>query len=352
MMSRERLAAGTWRVAVAAAVSVAVVLALLLVTSKDPLRAAEDLAVAVLANPDRISQWLLDSSFLMLTGAAVALVFRVGLFSLGAEGQVLAGALATATVALAFPTMPALILVALAAAAAAGFVLGWIPGVLKAYLSADEIITTLMLNYVAILGFTLTVKVVFMPPGAGFPVSRYFPTDALLPMVGGDPGIPGSLAIGLIACAFAWLLLERTRWGFAMRAVGSSQAFATATGFSVGQAIWLASGISGAIAGLAGAAIALGDTRRLIIGMSANYGFDGILVALLAATRPQWVPVTALTYGYLRTGGELIQITQGVPREVVLILQAVLILALTVKLPPLRLPRRRSRAAAVSEAAA
>lgn len=305
-----------------------VVLALLALTSDNVPASVDGLLTGAVSSPGRTAQWLSYSSYLMLTGASVCLAFRVGMFSIGAEGQVFVGVLAAGVVALALGSSAVALPLAVLAAAAGGAVWAFLPGLMKAYLNADEIVTTLMLNYVATFAFAFVIKEALLPTGAGFPVSEYFDRGTWLPLWGTGPAIPSTLVFAILACIAVSVLLGKSRLGFRLRMVGDSQPFARANGYPVRRLICVAFVISGAVAGLTGAAIAFGGTHRLIVGMGAGIGFEGVLVALLAVNRPGLVPLTALTYGYLRTGGEIIQITGNVPRDVVVVLQGLLIIGL------------------------
>lgn len=301
---------------------------LFLITSDDPAGALQGLLTGAVSNPGRIAQWLSYSSLVMITGAAVCLAFRVGMFSIGAEGQVFIGALVSGVVVLLIGPSPISLFLAVLASAVGGFLWGVVPGLMRAYLGADELVTSLMLNYVATFTFAFVLREYLTPEGAGFPVSEYFDESSWFPNFGTRPAISSTLLLGLIVCAVVSVVLSRTRFGYTLRLVGDSPRFAHANGLPVPRLIWLAIALSGAVAGLAGAALAFGNTHRLVLGMGIGLGFDGILVALLALNRPALVPIAALVYGYIRTGGDVIQITSNVPRDVVVIIQGIAILAL------------------------
>jgi general nucleoside transport system permease protein len=322
---------------------------LLALTSSEPLEATLSLIKGPLENPERVTQWLSDSANLTLTGLAVALVFRVGQFSLGAEGQLAMGALVAGALVLHLGSVPGAWAIGLLAGALGGLLWGLIPGFAKAYADADEIVSTLMLNYVALLFFSFAIKQWLMPADAGFPVSDFFAPHATMPTFGSSPAIPFALVIaGVMTLAVAYFL-TRTRTGFEMRMTGSNLRFALNVGLRVRRSIWGSIALSGAIAGVAGAVVAESQTHRLILGLSGNIGYDGILVALLAANRPMLVPIAAIAYGYLRTGGDIAQVSSGIPRELVTTVQGILILFVTARFTGvgdrirgwLRLPRRK-----------
>lgn len=337
------------KIALGIIIALAGLLLLFVFTSSDPFAALQGLLTGAVSSPGRISQWLSYSSFLMLTGASVCLVFRVGMFSIGAEGQAFVGALLAGLVAISLGQGPFTLPLAIIAATAGGFVWGLIPGLMKAYLGADEIVTTLMMNYVATFLFAYIIKEFLQPADAGFPVSEFFDPSSWFPNIGTAPAISTTLILGVLVCVFVSVVLNRTRLGYKFRMVGDSPRFAHANGLPVARLIWLSIALSGAVAGIAGAAIAFGGTHRLILGMATGIGFDGILVALLAVNRPALVPLTALAYGFLRTGGDVIQITSNVPRDIVVIVQGVIILALAAAL---RRSERKARTQAASVDAA
>lgn len=331
---------GALKITAGVAAALVGLLLIFVFTSSDPFGALTGLLTGAVSSPGRVAQWLSYSSYIMLTGASVCLVFRVGLFSIGQEGQAFIGALLAGYVALTLGAGPFTIPLAVLAAFAGGFAWGLIPGLMKAYLGADEIVTTLMMNYVATFAFAFVIKQYLKPPDAGYPVSDFFDTSLVFPNITVGVPIPTTLILGLAVCALVGVLLNRSRLGFSFRMVGDSPRFAHANGMSVSRLIWLSIALSAGIAGLAGAAIAFGGTHRLILGMATGIGFDGILVALLALNRPALVPLTALAYGYLRTGGDVIQITGNVPRDIVVIVQGVVILVLAAALQQ---RERRSR---------
>jgi general nucleoside transport system permease protein len=317
--------------AILVAVALLTIYGALALTASNPLSATHSLLTGPLSTPLRTNQWLSDSTNLMLTGLAVALVFRVGQFSLGAEGQVVLGALAAGALVLSIGDLQGAWVLGLVAGCAVGFLWGAVPGLLKAYAGADEIVSTLMLNYIALNLFGLIIKLWLAPPHAGFVVSNFFPFAANLPSFGSSIVVNAGLPIALLLCVGAALFLNRTRTGFELRMVGANPSFAEATGLRVRRSIWLSMAISGSIAGLAGALVAEAQVHRLILGLSANLGYDGILVALVATNRPLLVPLAALAYGYLRTGGDISQITSNVPRELITAVQGILVLFVTAR---------------------
>lgn len=279
---------------------------------------------------NRFGNWLEDSISLILIGLSVAIVFSARQFSLGAEGQIFMGALAAGIVSLFLPAPLALhIGVALIAAGTAGFLWGLIPGLLKAYLNANEIVSTLMLNVIAIQFYRFLLTQWLKDPTAGFVATEFFPETAVLPVVISGTRVTVALYLTIIAVIAVWFLMTRTPLGYEIRILGANLKFAQYGGINTRWVIALSMALSGILAGLAGAHLSMGLLKQLTLNLSLGLGFEGIVVALLARNDPKLVPVAGLFYGYLRTGAQIMERSSDVTREVVLIIQAVIILFIT-----------------------
>ena len=310
-----------------------------------------------IANMNRFGNWLEESITLVLLGLSVAIVFKARQFSLGAEGQLLLGALAGGIVSLYVPAPPGVhLLLVLLAAAAAGFLWGLIPGVLKAYLNVDEVVSTLMLNVIALQVFNLFLIQWLRDPSAGYVGTVPFPESAVMPLILGGTRVTVALLIAVLAVAAVWFLMNRTPFGYELKVLGSNRRFAEYGGVNTKRVIASSMAFSGVLAGLAGAHLANGLVKRLTLNLSPGIGFEGIVVALLARNDPLAVLVTGLFYGYLRTGAQIMERSSDVTREVVLIIQAIIILLVTaerllpVLLPFLQRQRRAGAGAATGEA--
>ena len=279
---------------------------------------------------NRFGNWLEESITLILLGLAVSIVFRARQFSLGADGQLFLGALAAAAVALYVPAPLVLhIGLILLAAALAGFLWGLIPGLLKAYLQVDEIVSTLMFNYIAIQIYQYVLINWMRDPKEGFIATAYFPDTAVLPLLIPGTRVTIALIIMLVAVAAVWFLLNRTPFGYEIRMIGANLRFAEYGGINTRRVIALSMAVSGILAGVAGVHLANGLLKRLTLNLSPGIGFEGIVVALLARNDPLGVLVAGLFYGYLRTGAQIMERSSDVTREVVLIIQAIIILLIT-----------------------
>ncbi|MCI2238283.1 ABC transporter permease [Paenibacillus sp. TRM 82003] len=276
-----------------------------------------------------ISETLVNATPLILGGLAVALAFRVGLFNIGAQGQVILGAIAAAWLGFAFDLPVVLhLLVALVGGVLGGAFWGGIVGWLKARTGAHEVITTIMLNYVAInlLIFLLGVPG-FQRPPYGQAISEQVDASATLPpLLGGPLRVHAGLLLALLAALGVHWLFQRARLGFRLRAVGANADAARTAGMDVGRLQVVAMGLSGALAGLAGASQVLGVSGSVTGSVAGSIGFDAITVALLGRNNPWGVVAAGLLFGGLRAGGVQMQSATGVPVDLVGVLQALIVL--------------------------
>jgi ABC-type uncharacterized transport system permease subunit len=276
-----------------------------------------------------ISETLTYTAPLVFTGLAVALAFRGGLFNIGGQGQAVMGTVVAAVAGFLLPLPIVLaLIVAVLAGAAGGAVWGYIPGILKARTGAHEVITTIMLNYTA----ALFLAWIVLQDGVHDP-NR---TDAISKPVDGAARLPHLLGEGLrvnlgivLAVAATWgvaWLLNRSTFGFELRAVGANPDAARTAGMSVTRTYTLLMVVAGGLAGLGGATQVLGTAYTLTPAVAGNIGFDGLLVALLGRNRPWGVLLAALLFGALRAGGNRMQSFSGISLELVTVLQALIVI--------------------------
>ena len=269
---------------------------------------------------------------LVLTGAAVALAFRGGVFNIGAEGQLLVGAAAAATVALASPPNEGAALLglplALLAAAIGGAFWASIAAQLRTRYGVLEVISTIMLNFVALYMVSYLVRGPLQEPTRVYPQSATIPDALLLPRIPGAGRLHAGLLLGLAVAAGAGWALRRTAAGFRLLAAGeSASAAASAGGIDVRRTTMRVFLLSGALAGLAGGVEVLGVTFALYENISPGYGYTAIAVALLARLDPWRVVATALLFAALEAGAGAMQRDAGVPSTLVSVIEAALILA-------------------------
>lgn len=276
-----------------------------------------------------LSETLVAASPLILTGLSVALAFRAGLFNIGAQGQFIAGAIGASWVGFSFHfpvvlhAIAAIIAAMLFAGAYGGFV-----GLLKARTGAHEVIVTIMLNYVA--GYFLLwllSTTAFLRPGRQDPLAPEVHTSARLPhLFGTELRANVGFIVALVAALAIWWILNRSTWGFRFRAVGANAAASRTAGISVARVTTSVMFIAGALAGLGGAVQILGSEPALTAGVGGSFGFDAITVALLGRATPIGTVFAALLFGALRAGGLTMQASTETPLDLVLVIQALVVL--------------------------
>jgi simple sugar transport system permease protein len=276
-----------------------------------------------------ITETLTVAAPLIVAGLGVALPFKAGLFNIGAEGQIILGAIGAAYVGFTL-SLPwgVHLLVAVAAAVLFGALWGGIVGTLKARTGAHEVIVTIMLNYVArfLLAYLLTTSA-FQRPGRSDPISPIVDSTAQYPLLLGDwSRLHLGFVIALLAAGFVWWLLNRSVLGFQFRAVGANPSAARTAGIKVERSYVLVMMIAGSLAGLAGSFQVLGTEKALTGGVSAGIGFDAITVALLGRGSPTGTVLAGILFGGLRAGGVTMQARTGTPIDIVLVVQSLIVL--------------------------
>ena len=276
-----------------------------------------------------ISESLLAATPLIFTGLAVALGFRSGLFNIGAEGQLYLGAIVATFVGFSLHGLPFFIHLPLAIGAGflGGALWGFIPGLLKARTGAHEVIVTIMLNYVSyqVINWVLR-QAWYQRPGRPDPVSPVVDPSAIIPPIIEGLRVNWGFALAILAATFVSWLLFRSTLGFEFRAVGFNPSAAKYAGISISKTLVLTMAICGGLAGLAGATEILGVNKALTPGFSPGYGFDGIAIALLGGSSPLGVVLAAILFGVLRAGATPMQAATGIPIDLVVVIQALVIM--------------------------
>lgn len=276
-----------------------------------------------------ITESLLAATPLILTGLAVALPFRAGLFNIGGEGQVIVGGMVAAWAGFAIDGLPLLVHLPLALllGVVAGGLMGWLPGFLKVRTGAHEVITTIMLNNIAAIGLSygLTSEL-FLGPDNINPRGLSVADSATLPRLFGTRLNVG-IIIALVVAVGMYYLMERSSRGFEIEAVGLNPHAASSAGMSVARATIATLAGAGALAGLGGAILGLGvASGGITTGFSAGVGFDGITVALLGRARVPGTVAAGLLFGALSIGGRAMQARAGINLDLVGVLSALIIL--------------------------
>jgi ABC-type uncharacterized transport system permease subunit len=276
-----------------------------------------------------LSESLVAATPLVLAGLAVTLPFKAGLLNIGGQGQATFGAIAAGFIGFHF-ALPAGLHVAAAilGGVAAGMAWGIVPGALKSFTGAHEVITTIMLNYVAsALLIYLLSKPIFLRPGQTDAISPPVSSSARLPhLLGGSLRLHSGFLIALAAAVLAWWIITRTTIGFALRAVGLNELAARNAGIRVATTWIIAFGAAGALAGLAGAVQILGTDYSLDPGAGAGIGFLGISVALLGRGTIKGTLLAAFLFGALEAGGLQMQAATATPFHLVTVIEALVVL--------------------------
>lgn len=300
---------------------------LLLFSGANPLVAYGAMARGAFGSSRALAETMVKAIPLMLTGLSVAIAFRMLFWNIGAEGQLAMGGLAATGVALfvadglpSWSVLPAVILVGMVA----GAVWALIPTALRAYLGVNEVITTLMMNYIAILLVSHLYHGPWRDPGGyGFPGTARLPEAAWLPRIYGRAHM--GLVFAVVAAAGLWFVLQRTKWGFELRITGENPQAARYIGINIPRLMLVAMLVSGALAGLAGASEVTGVMRRLQQGLTVGYGYTAIIVAWMAQLNPWAVLMVGFLLAGLLVGGDQIQMAMGLPAAVGLVLQGALL---------------------------
>lgn len=275
---------------------------------------------------------------LIAAGLGVAIAFRVGLFNIGGRGQMLWAAAAAGWVGFSFPMPPVLhVLVAIAVGIVAGAIWGGIAGALKAYTGAHEVIVTIMLNFVALWFITWMLRTpgLLQNPGSNNPISPAMPETAILPSIFGPPFVlHWGFVLSVAAVVFCSWLINRSSLGFQFRAVGYNANAARGAGMNVKRITLLAMLFAGGFMGLAGAQQVTGAvTTGFTAGIDAGIGFDAITVALLGGSTPWGTFFAGLLFGAFKAGGFRMQAAEGVPIDIILVVQSFIVLFIAA--PPL-----------------
>lgn len=328
------------------AISSALVLGFIitLFVSEDPIGAYRAFLTGPFTRFNRFGDWIEESITLILVGLSVAIAFKANMFSLGTQGQLVLGALVSGVIALYVP-LPTILRIplALVCAMVVGFIWGWIPGYLKANLDANEIVSTLMLNTIAIKLYDYLLVFYIKPKDAGYNVSAPFPVEGQLPsfipnlpffnkvytLFTTNTNITIMLYIVALAVVVAYYLVFKTPFGYKLRMIGSNMKFARYGGIDTKMTTILVFAISGVFGALAGAHMTMAIQHSIITNISVSMAFEGIIVAILARNNPLYIPLTGLAYGYLRAGANIMERSSDVSREMISIIQALIILFVT-----------------------
>lgn len=309
---------------------------IIMLTNGNPIIAYQNLLFAAFTSSDNFFTTVAQAVPLVFTGLAAAMSFRSGIFNIGVEGQLLMGGLATAWFALTFATLPAIALVPLSLLSGmlVGVVWSAIPGIMKAYGGANELVSTIMFNYIASAIALWAVAYPMKDPSSGSDQTRLLTPQSYLYQFSTTTQLNTGLFLAIGAVIGIFFLLYHTTLGYEIRMVGLNAQFARYGGVNARRVLVRAMVVSGALGGLCGGVEVLGVFQLFNPGdlAGAQWGFNGIVIALLARLEPLGVPFAAFGYAALQTGGTQMETNTNVHHDVVFVIQAIIILFITVRI--------------------
>lgn len=304
---------------------------LIIISGHNPIEAYSAMFQGALVGKNALFNTLFSATPIIVTGLAIAVSFKANLFNMGVEGQMYLGAFAAAYMGFTVKGLPPAIHIGLCilAAVVAGGLFALIPGLLKGKFNINEMVVTIMLNYVAILFTNYLTNFVFYS-GEGYAATYAIEKSAYLPRFVITSQLNVAFIIALIMVAIIFYVFKYTKLGFEIKAIGHNIQFSEATGMNTRKKAIIIMIVSGMLAGVAGAGEVLGVHHRFIAGFSPGYGWDGMTIALLGKNNPIGILIAALFFGILKNGGSTMELMVGVPRSLISIIQGLIIFFLAV----------------------
>jgi simple sugar transport system permease protein len=312
---------------------------MLLLLGANPFEAYFEMFKGAFGSGDALIATTLKATPLLFVGVGIVIAFRAGVINIGAEGQMVLGGLFATMAALYLPEMPPILMIpaVLIAGIVGGAFWGWIPGALKAYYRVNEILSTIMLNIVAVQLMSYLLRGPLIDPeeivrGTRIPQTARLTPSADLPLIFGSDRLHIGPILAILSAIAAYYLLWRTPLGYRLRAVGLSEDAARYAGIPVRRTITLALTLSGALAGLAGAVLVFGsESHRMVtdgstLGFTGGAGFNGIVAALLGALHPLWTIPASFLFGGLIVGGQALQRAVQVPSALIIALNGLVVI--------------------------
>lgn len=317
----------------AAAIAFAVGAVLILLSGHSVPGAYAAMLQGAFGSSQNLANTLVETVPLALVGVALALSFRIGLFNIGAEGQLLMGGLAAGVVGADLPSAPAYVVLPAMAVSAAAFGGLWaaIAAVLKVYLKSNEVLNTIMLNYVATYLVTYLLNGPLRDPSSALAQTRALSSAAGLPILWPGTTLHEGILLAVAVAVLAQIWLFRRVGGFRLRAIGLNPEAAVNSGLPVKRMLLLTFTIGGALAGLAGFCQVAGVQGRMIVDLSPGYGYSGIVVALIGRNSPLGALFAAFLFGALSIGGQAMETSVGVPASVDTVIQYLVVLLIVAR---------------------
>ncbi len=312
---------------------------MLMLLGANPIEGYSEMFIGAFGSGDALVATILKATPLLFVGVGIVIAFRANVINIGAEGQMVLGGLFATMAALYLPEMPSLIMIptVLIAGVIGGALWGWIPGSLKAYFQVNEILSTIMLNIVAVQLMSYLLRGPLIDPaeierGTRIPQTERLVESADLPFLFGSDRLHIGPVLAVLCAIAAYYLLWRTPFGFRLRAVGLSEHAARYAGIPVRRTITIALTMSGALAGLAGAVLVFGsESHRMVtdgstLGFTGGAGFNGIVAALLGGLHPIWTIPASFLFGGLIVGGQALQRAVQVPSALIVALNGLVVI--------------------------
>jgi simple sugar transport system permease protein len=272
---------------------------------------------------------------MILTGLAIAITFKANIYNMGVEGSLLSGGFIAGILGAQLNCLPSvpLKIICLIAAALLGMGYAWIAAVLKIKFRANEMVVTLMLNYALAKVLEYLTTSVFRDFNAGYVSTKIVSNQAMFPRIFGRSRLTAFFFVILVILGFFYILMKKSKQGYVITAMGNNFEFAEATGMNVGKNIMILMLLSGALGGLAGGGWMLEDQYRYTLSFSGSpgLGWDGMLIALLGGHDPVGIFIAAVFYAGLKTGADSINMYTNVPKEIVALIQSMIVLFLAIQ---------------------
>ncbi len=288
--------------------------------------------IAGLLSLNGVGETLVKSTPLILTSLGCAVAFKTGFFNIGAEGQFYVGALAATATALSLPFQGFLnTMISILVAFIVGGVYAAIPALLKTKLQISEVITTIMLNYIAINLIGLAVRTFLMDPAGSVPQSARIDSATTLPLLLLPTRINLGIVIAFMAVFVVWFIMDKTTLGFELKSVGFNSRAAKVSGISIMKSVIISALLSGGLAAIAGSVEVLGIQKKLVDGISSDVGYTAVLISLLCKNNPILVAVVSVLYAALSVGAATMQRQTGVPSSIVNIIMGIVVILILAK---------------------
>ena len=314
-------------------VLVLVAIVFIVASGADPKEALAIFYEGVFGNRNSFCEIFVKATPLILTGLACSVAFTTGFFNIGAEGQFYMGAVAASAVALRADFLPPAL--RMICAFLAGFIAGgaWslIAAIFKMKFNISEIIVTIMLTYIATNFVGVAVRSFMQDPNATMAQSEKLADEMVLPRILEGTRLHAGFIIAIVLAIVVWFVMYKTTWGYEMRVVGHNARAAECAGISVTGGVVRAAMLSGGLAGLAGVIEVLAIQKKLLESFSADCGYTGVLIALLAGNKPQYVPAVAIVYAMANVGASTMQRRAGIPSAMVNVLIGAAVIMLLIR---------------------